>query len=170
MSSKRDSNPFKGTPNSPNPAKFLREMSVLVPKLQAAGHIGPANREQARAKGEQSAVKYKAKTAMEQMAEMQRRTNTIAWWFDEKMKEHAPTVFGWVKKYRKNWIFLACGYSMNAHSAFDRVEGIDGVPCTICTIKRFWWIVAAERLIWAEPEAMQEPEKPKPKSRIITDL
>lgn len=160
MTSRRDKPGMMGTANSPNPAKFLKEIEALVPKLKAKGII-PLNREEARAAG-QSGTKA---AAIRAESEHHRRLNTIGIRLDEYMKELSPLAFRLAKVMDWTWLFRGLGYSYDLRATNESIDNCPPVACTQVRVYRRWFpfflqkTVRAERLIW---------ETPKPaKSRII---
>jgi hypothetical protein len=157
---KHDKNSLKPSTNAPNPAKFLKEMEALVPKLKAKGII-PMNRDEARALGERGTKAAAAKAE----AEHQRRLDIIGRRIDEYMSQLSPLAFRLVQVMRWGWLLRALGYSYQVIPQNETVEGIADVPCTRIYVHRKWFpffikkTVKAERLVWEEPK--------KPKSRII---
>lgn len=166
MSSRHDKNLFRQSENAPNPAKFLKEMEALVPKLKAKGII-PMNREEARALGE----KGTKAAAVKAQIEHERRLDIIARRIDEYMGQLSPWAFRLVVLTRWSWVLKFLGYSYQVIPQNETVEGCPDVACTRIYVHRRWLplfikrTVKAERLVWEEPK----PPKvaPPPKSRII---
>lgn len=157
-------NGLRPSGNSPNPAKFLKEMESLVPKLKAKGII-PLNREEARALGE----KGTKAAALKAEAEHRRRMDIIARRLDEYIAELAPLTFWLVRKTGWAWLIRFMGYRYDIEATNETVQGCPDIPCTRIFVRRSWFprwskgkVAKAERLVWEEPK----PPK-KPKSRII---
>lgn len=134
-----------------DPAKFLREMQQLVPILEKRGIIGPQNREEARAQGAQSRMDLLTRSMEANQAEVTRRIQLLARWYMEKMAVIAPLTSKVMYATGFPWVFKLMGYRLEAKATTESVQGVPGIACTIATIKRFWWRVAAERLVWEEP-------------------
>lgn len=161
--SRHENNGMKPSFNAPNPAKFLKEMESLVPRLKAKGII-PMNREEARAMGEKGTKAAAVKAQLEH----ERRLDIIGRRIDEYMLALAPWSFRLVTLTRWGWVLKFMGYSYQVLPQNETVEGCPDVPCTRIYVHRRWLpffmkkTVRAERLVWEEPK-----HPPKPKSRII---
>lgn len=142
--------------------KFLKEMQTLVPALHRAGHIGPQNREEARAMGAKSAEAFMQKEYTRLAEEQRFRAAKVAEWFDKTFKEVAPRIFALVEKRKWHWVIGLFGYRLDAEEGYQRVEWRNApIPFTLCTIKRWGRLVKGFRMFW------EDPNPPKPKSRII---
>lgn len=156
---------MKSSYNSPNPAKFIKEMQALIPQLKAKGVI-PMTREEARAQGLKSTTEAAIKTEKEH----QRRLDILSRRLDEYMKELSP--FGFRVALLTGWsgIFRALGYTFRIEATKESVEGCPGIACTRVYVERRLWgipfmprrTVKGERLVWEEPKPQA-----KPKGKII---
>jgi hypothetical protein len=148
------------TPNSPNPAKFLREMETLVPLLKAKGII-PLNRAEAREQGDKGTKDAALKASIEH----QRRMDIIGQRLDEYIKELAPLTFRIVAATGWGWLIRWMGYKYEIRGTSEEVDGCPNIQCTRVYVFRSLlpWrdgkLLKAERLVWEEPK--------KPKSKII---
>lgn len=150
-------------PKGENPAKFLREMEVLIPALKRKGVI-PMGREEARLLGEKSATAM----GLKKEAEHKRRMAILGRRLDEYMLELAPWTFRLMVLTGWTWLIPFMGYDYQIEATTEEVQGCPGVPCTRVTVLWRWcrWatpkVLKAERLVW------EEPKPPKvPKTRII---
>lgn len=163
MSSRREKNSLKPSANAPNPAKFLKEMEILIPRLKAKGII-PMNREEARALGD----KGTRDAALKAEIEHQRRLDIIGLRIDEYMAALSPWAFRLVQVMRWGWLLKFLGYSYQVMPQNETVEGVPDVPCTRIYVHRRWFPFFLKRTVKAERLVWQEPKQPsKPKSRII---
>ncbi len=158
MSSRHDKNAMKPSLNSPNPAKFLKEMEILVPKLKAKGII-PMNREEARAMGE----KGTKAAALKAEVEHQRRLDIIGHRIDEYMGQLSPWAFRLVQVMRWPWLLKFLGYSYQVIPQNETVEGVPDIPCTRIYVHRRWFPLFLKRTVKAERLVWQEPKQPKGK-------
>lgn len=132
-------------------AKFTAEMMRLAKSPAMRPFLTSTELARQAKEKEREEAEKKAKEEAER-AELQRRDQITAQWFEEKMLDLAPDIWLEFQATKNRKVLSKAKWRLTAKAGAGAPDGYTPVPVTLVSIFHRGKLQVRERLVWAEPK------------------